>query len=387
MRIAFIHPIQYVGDKIRTDAVRRFLVEKGHHTIDIEISTLTKRSKNPVSYFSLANLRSIHKTFIIKGDYFRLVNEIVWNDRARRGKKANEISAMNLLDLTKKVDVLHGETHLAAAVCSKIKQKTGIRYVFDMHGLVADEAKGANTSNNWVEFLEGVESEAVKNADYVTVVSNLMKKFINEEYKKPLEQILVVPNGSEPYPIKASFTPPLKVIYAGNFAYFERVLDFVKIPEVLDTNDYQFFLMGDGVLRNEIFDYLNTNHTNIVYLGKKSREETLKRFCDMQIGIAPSTKDLVRRVASPMKVLDYAACGLPIVTVNVGEWSDMIKKYDCGIVTEKSDPREFADAIKQLRNEKLWKQKSDNARIMIQKEYLWGKVLEPFVKIYDSVAV
>lgn len=385
MKIGFMHPVQYVGDKIRTDAVRKFLTERKHHIIDIEINTLTKKNKNPMSYFSWANLTSMYKALISEMHYSQFFNEIIWNERARRTRKAIGMTATKFLDLTKNVDVLHAETHSAAIVCSRIKQKTRIPYVFDMHGLVPDEARGAKTSNYLVKFLEKVECEAVKNADYITVVSNLMKKYINEKYKKPLEQILVAPNGSELHPKKAFFALPLKVIYGGNFAYFERVLDFIKISEILKSSEYQFFLLGDGVVRNEIFDYINTNHIDIIYLGKKPKEEALQWFCDMQVGVAPSTKDLVRKVASPMKVLDYAACGLPVITVNVGEWSNMIKKYDGGIVTENSDPQEFADAIKQLSNEKLWKQKSDNVRIMVQKEYLWDKVLEPFVKIYEMI--
>lgn len=385
MKIGLVHRVQHVGDKIRTDAIRKFLVQRKHHIIDIEINTLAKRSKNPVSYFSWANFTGISKILVSGMHYEQHLNEIIWNDQVRRAKKAIKKNARILLDLANKVDVLHAETHLAAAVCSRIKQITGIRYVFDMHGLVSHEAKGAHTSVNWVKFLEKIESETVKSADYVVVVSNLMRTYISAKYKKPLKQIFVIPNGSELYPQKASYALPLKIIYAGNFAYFERVLDFVKTSEFSRSEEYRFFLMGDGVLRKEIFDYINTNHTNVVYLGKKSKEETLQRFCGMQIGVAPSTKDMARRVASPMKILDYAACGLPIISVNAGEWSDMINKYDCGIVTKNSDPAEFADAIEYLKDEKVWIQKSNNARIMVREEYLWDKVLEPFVEIYEMI--
>ena len=395
MKIGFIYPIQRVGDKIRTDAIRNFLIEEGHSVSDLQIYHLYSRKdmlikyilyltyRNIASLLNPHNFSNLYKDLLSGRGYPSLLYDILWNDRYCRGKESIRKNVKEILNVTQKVEVLHAETHWAAIVCSKIKRQIGIPYIFDMHGLVADEAKGAGASDSWVKFCQEIECEAVKNADYVTVVSNLMKKYINEKYNKSLDQIIVIPNGTKLHPNRASFNLPLKVVYGGNFAYFEGVLDFVKIPQIMNSDQHQFFLIGDGELRNEIFDYINKNFIDIIYLGKKPREKALERFCDMQIGVAPSTKDLVRRVASPIKVLDYAACGLPIVTVDVGEWSDMIKKYDCGIVTENSDPQEFATAIEQLRDEKVWKQKSDNARTMIQEEYLWDKVLEPFTRIYE----
>ena len=80
--------------------------------------------------------------------------------------------------------------------------------------------------------------------------------------------------------------------------------------------------------------------------------------------------------------MDYAACGLPIVTVDAGEWSNMIKEYDCGIVTDSSDPKEFAEAIKQLNDKEVWKNKSKNGKRMIEEKYNWDIVLNPLLDIY-----
>ena len=129
-------------------------------------------------------------------------------------------------------------------------------------------------------------------------------------------------------------------------------------------------------------DYINKNNVGILYLGYRKHEEALNIFSKMQVGVAPSTNDIVRRVASPVKIFDYAACGLPIVTVNAGEWSNIIKEYDCGIVTDSSDPMEFADAIKQLNYKEVWEMKSKNAKRMIEEQCNWNIVLNPLLDIY-----
>ena len=212
-----------------------------------------------------------------------------------------------------------------------------------------------------------------------------MKEYVNEYFGKPNDLIIVAPNGTYVHEKKANYQTQMKILYGGVFDPYERVLDFVRTREILTGGNYQFYLIGDGLMRNEIFDYINENLVDIIYLGKKSRGKALEIFCDMQIGIAPSTQDIVRKTASPIKVLDYAACGLPIVTVNAGEWSDMIKEYDCGIVTENSDPEEFASAIKRLEDKKIWEIKSKNGRSMVKSECSWNKVLQPINRIYGPL--
>lgn len=104
----------------------------------------------------------------------------------------------------------------------------------------------------------------------------------------------------------------------------------------------------------------------------------------MQVGVVTSSVDMVRKVASPMKVLDYAACGLPVITADVGEWSIMITEYDSGIVTKNSDPEEFADALMQLSDRRTWRRKSENARNMVKEKFLWQNTVKPIVGLYDG---
>jgi glycosyltransferase involved in cell wall biosynthesis len=269
-----------------------------------------------------------------------------------------------------------------AYVCALVKEKTKKPFIFDMHGLQAQEAKFRGESSSRINFLEEVERVTVDRADLVVVMSRAMRNFVADNYGTPPDRFIVIPNGSTPYPTRARYDKPLRVVYGGIIDYYERVEDFVAAGQILQGGDYQFVMMGDGRLRNKVLDHINNNRVDIIYIGRKSREESLKRFSQMQVGVAPSTKDITRRVASPIKVLDYAACGLPVVTVDVGEWSDLVSKHDAGIVVAKSDAKEFATAIEQLSDKSLWMQKSSNAVRMVQEECLWEKVLQPLTELY-----
>jgi len=382
MRIGFVHFMGGMGENIRNAAIRDFLRAAGFEVIDILLETGWAKG-SLWTHVTMNNLRSLLQ-IVLQKRTASLLAEITWNEQLRRFQRFIPRWHRQILGLDEQVDVFHAETHLAAYLCALVKRKTKKPFVFDMHGVRADEARMWGDSLPGIHFWEKVEREAVKEADRILVVSRATIGLMMQRYNVPRERFMVVPNGTELYPDQAQYGTPLRVIYGGNFAYYERVQDFVKVAELLQGQGYEFILMGDGWLRNQVLDYINSRHVDIIYLGRKSRAESLRRFCQMQIGVAPSTKDVTRQVASPMKVLDYAACGLPVVTVNVGEWSDMIKRYDSGIVTENSDPSEFAEAIVALRDPKVWAIKSANAREMVRQECLWDKVLEPLDRWYGS---
>ena len=93
----------------------------------------------------------------------------------------------------------------------------------------------------------------------------------------------------------------------------------------------------------------------------------------MQIGIAPSTKDLARQVASPIKIFDYMASGLPVITPKVGDLGDIIKQENCGMALDDDSTESYAKALNTLAQENIWTVQSKNAIEAIQEKYNWPK--------------
>ena len=87
------------------------------------------------------------------------------------------------------MDILHAETHFPAFICSKIKEKMGIPYIFDMQGLRAEEMKQRGEPKALIDFWDSAEKKIVKDADCVIVVSGLMKEYVGKYFGKPLDQM------------------------------------------------------------------------------------------------------------------------------------------------------------------------------------------------------
>src|SRR5262247_1388316 len=88
---------------------------------------------------------------------------------------------------------------------------------------------------------------------------------------------------------QAQYKQPMTVVYAGNFAAFENIMEYVRAAEIGAGDDYQFWLLGDGGLRDEVFNYMNTQFVDLAYWGRKPRAVALDYCARAQIGFAGQT--------------------------------------------------------------------------------------------------
>lgn len=383
MSIGFIYLKSSYGQLIRIKAIKQYLIKNGINILDLEFENYTQNKISRITNYILRNnlLKSYDKSL-------SFIDNITISERFLT-KRSLLTKFIDSLSLEKYADIkyFHAENHEGAFLAFLLKEKLGIPYVFDMHGLAYEEALGNKLNSTECEFVRKLEQVTVENAAYISVVSKYMKDYLHEKYNYPLENILIIPCGSKIYCKTAQYSKTPNVIYAGGLGYWESIMDYVNMPifykKKYKKNDAKFYFLGGGNKMNDILKYINMNDINLTYLGSKTREETLETLCKMQVGVIPSTKDIARICASPVKVVDYASCGLPIITCDVGEWTDIIKEYDAGVVCKNSDPNEFAEAVSILKDKTIWEHKSRNAVTMVNEKYDWDIVLKPLLELYS----
>jgi glycosyltransferase involved in cell wall biosynthesis len=276
------------------------------------------------------------------------------------GKKLDEIVERE------KIDLLQAETTLSAHIWLRSKRLRPC--IFDMHGLSYEQLveqgviKGKRVDAYW----KNLQEEVIKGCGHIFAVSSPMVDYLSAY--KSRDKITIVPSGGEILPYQAQFATPLKLIYAGIFEYWERVEDYAAMSSY--PVDAEFYLMGDGRLKEQILN----NRYRLQYLGYFKREEALRRMAEFQVGVAPSSTDITRRVASPIKVFDYMSVGLPVLTPDVGDWSTIVRQHNCGIVVKKNEPDSFVEALSEF-NEESWRVMSDNGRRLIREEYNWETLI------------
>jgi len=83
--------------------------------------------------------------------------------------------------------------------------------------------------------------------------------------------------------------------------------------------------------------------------------------------------------------LEAMACGLPIVGTKVGALTEIVTS-DVGILVEKNNPGEMAQAIEHLiKNKGKRLQMGENARRRIKRFYSWDHIADQYLKLYEEV--
>lgn len=262
-------------------------------------------------------------------------------------------------------------------------KQLSIPFVIDVHGLAFAEAKGMG-NKNWRQIMQN-EKLAFESCDKLIVVSKRMKNFLLSQFKISNKKIIIAPNGGNIRQSKSNYQKPLNVIYSGAFSYWEKVDDFLEIAKYADSHNFKFYLAGSGLLKNDLLTRIRKEQIPITYLGYIPKPKIYDVLSKMQIGIAPSTKDLARQVASPIKVFDYMASGLPVITPKFGDWGEIIENENCGIALKDDSIKNYIVALNLFKSESFWKTKSINALKSIKEKYNWDKTLSPITTLLSRL--
>jgi glycosyltransferase involved in cell wall biosynthesis len=363
MKVAFLHPSQGFGQQIRVNAFQIFFEQNKMDVIDCPTQEI----------FSHGILDKI----------LRLPFRFHAGKQFSSYCKAAEKIANALIPKASTCDYIHAENHEGALIGSFLKEKVKKPLVFDMHGLAVEEALGRNERPREIAFARALEKYVVDSADRILVVSEIMGEYLSAEYKFSQDKVEIIPCGSSVYKSKAKFSEICNVVYAGGCGYYEKVLDYLEMPKVFFKNYPEYTSRVKFHHIGKLPKNFNPGNFEGKVWGIKSRDETMQTLSTMQIGVAPSTNDLNRKCASPVKIADYASCGLPIICPDIGEWSENIRTFNAGIVCKESNPIEFSQALSQLIDRETWTEKSTAALKMIRERYEWNLVLKPLFKVYN----
>jgi len=336
---------------------------------------------SPSRIFTITNALSFMRKLCINSNH-SLYEEYKMTQFIKNIKKIIQNESQVVSSIVTDFDCMHATDIFSGYIAYKASRMTGIPYVIDLHDICHEVFRAYNAHPRKIKLYDRMEYEIVNSAQHVICVSDLARMRLHHLYNVPLRKISVIPNGTEELGLTASFDKQFRVIFSGNFNNIEKVIDFIKAKELLTDNAVEFYLMGDGDQRESYLNYINRNHLDISYLGLKKWHDAMAVLSKMQAGVAPAMDHTGRKACSPMKVMDYAICGLPVIVSDYYSISDTIKKYDAGIVIEGSSPQGIKNAVTQLLDKDTWNEKSANAKKMALREFLWSKVLEPINSIY-----
>lgn len=289
-----------------------------------------------------------------------------------------------------KLDILHvhyAVPHASAAFMAKqILQTKGIKIpvITTLHGtditLVGNDPSYAPV----VQF-------SINMSDGVTAVSHSLKS--DTLYKFAIEkEIEVIHNFIDTSKFYRNFDIDLKsrfgdkddvfFVHVSNFRPVKRVLDVVKIFEEVNgiVPQSKLLMIGDGPERHKLEEYCRTQGLcdNIHFLGKKDSISTLLSICD--VFLMPSAKE-----SFGLAALEAMACGVPVISSNVGGIPEVNIDGKTGFVCALGDVAAMSSKAIQLATDKaLWKQFSDEC-LRFSKEFDIAHIVPKYEAYYHQI--
>jgi len=276
--------------------------------------------------------------------------------------------------------------HMAPNAAVSIGEKLGIPVIVKIDDAVYEKSTGLKSIQRKVEKI--LSAKTLNKSSKILVANNETKEIVNEFYNVSLEKIEIMPNGIDTKIFHTSVVKKSKMILFSGVMYNHRGIDVLlnaaatvikKIPEV------KFVLLGDGPeLDNlkKIAENLKIEK-NIEFKGWVKRDEVMNYLADASIAIGPLRSTTVTKNALPIKVLEYMASSLPILSQKDTLANDVLVDDENGYSV--TDPEDLATKIIHIleNNEKRIKMGTKSYEMSLK--FDWENVAKKILTEYDDV--
>lgn len=193
----------------------------------------------------------------------------------------------------------------------------------------------------------------------------------------------------EQAPDRMSVSPPV-VVFLGSFRAWHGVLDFVAAAERLlqSGRSCRFLLIGDGPERPPSEQRAAAWPGRFHFTGAVPYDEVPRLLADAAVGVAPfnTAPHPALRAAgffwSPLKIYEYMAAGLPVVTPDIPPLNEAIRDGCEGVLYREGDVEGLAAAIGRLLDEPASaREMGGRGRERAATRYSWARHCEELERI------
>lgn len=248
--------------------------------------------------------------------------------------------------------------------------------------------------------LDKIERYALKNINYVGVLSHSKKNEVADYYDLPRGKINIIYPGIDIKkfrPLKETnererLLKDLNLMNLSNTKVLvtvcrlvsEKNMDYlIKAIKEIKGHEFKLIIVGDGPLKDSIQKQINTLGLSekIIFLGFRDDVELLYRISD--VFILPSKYEGFGHV-----FLEALACGIPCIGLKnnppqfITATDEIIDNGVNGFIVDGRDHLELsASIIKLISNEELLEEFKKKARIKVERNFTWEKHLEEIKRI------
>lgn len=288
----------------------------------------------------------------------------------------------------KKYDVIYATSpQIFVAIVGLIaKYRFRADFVLEIRDLWPESLKGVGVFNYAfiINFFTKIENLLYKKASKIVVNSQGFINYISSKSEKFADKIVYIPNGARKNEINYSNSPNgFKAIYVGNIGLAQDDDIIKKLALELNNRNIELTIMGYGLKRDELKDFIKENQLkNVNFVKPTTRKECFKIISKHQVGIVTLVNQDVFKTVLPGRVIDFMTCGVPMVASVSGLSREIILNEKVGFVSDSQNVEELIGYIEQLKDDKkLQKGMSENGKKFVEENFLWEKNINSLIKI------
>lgn len=231
--------------------------------------------------------------------------------------------------------------------------------------------------------------KSIKNVDYLTFVSKYLSNIVEKRrinFSKANKE--VIPNGidlNSVSRIKKSKCNNdfFKMVFVGGGRVNKGGILLIKSLPIIKKQipNFKLYILGKLEADNKIRKYVlkkNINHY-VSFVGIQRYPEYYKYIKSADIGIIPSISE-----GFGISILDFMACGKPIIATNIGGIPELISDYENGLLV-KPKPKSIAKGILTLSNNPELRNKMINKNLLKCKRYSWDAITNQYILFFSKI--
>jgi glycosyltransferase involved in cell wall biosynthesis len=265
-----------------------------------------------------------------------------------------------------KIEMVHARSHIPATIALALKRKLGIRMIFDVRGLMADEYVDANhwQKNSFsYRLTKTIERRALAGADGVVTLTKVVWPIIKDWdglRRRTGVAHAVIPCCADLSLFRFSVTDrerrrqqlglnnQLVLVYSGSIDGWyltEEMADFFAAILKRNSNAHALWLTPSRHDRiRSLMEQrgLDASRYSVVAAASQDVPSYLSAG---DVGIAFIKPCFSKLASSPTKYAEYLGCGLPLViNAGIGDSDSLISQEHAGVLIREFTPAEYEKA-------------------------------------------
>jgi colanic acid biosynthesis glycosyl transferase WcaI len=218
-----------------------------------------------------------------------------------------------------------------------------------------------------------------RRSDLIVVVTPAFKTHLVEHWHVPAEKIAVVENGVDTELFATGGSSALRqelglegkfvVAYIGTLGMAHGLGAVLEAAERLRSSapDIRFLLVGEGAEKKKLVALAKArNLDNLIFLPQQPRERIPEYIRAADTCVVPLLKNEVFLTVIPTKLLEFMACGRPVLLMVEGQARQVLERAGGGMPIPPEDVGALVSAIQKLQaNPEIAKNLGANGRRFI----------------------